>query len=293
MEVDRISELKGDVTVELEEPKDVTSKQRAEINEHMKLYDPIKNSLNVIKTNVGRIEKLRDRDRKTANEKDRKEIMKEVDKMMDETNAYAAKIKKQLDEIKLDNEKYAKDHKESAKYQMRTNLYSTHIRRFHQIMNEYNTATQEFKQALQDRTRRQLKIVDKNITEESVEKILESGNAQDVIKEALISEDLEDAVRDIEDRHQDILRLEKQVQEVFELFRDLAALVDLQQESLDVIETRVTSAKNYTEKAETELKEAEVYQTSARKRQCCILIIVIVILCVILGPILGTQLGKS
>jgi hypothetical protein len=52
--------------------------------------------------------------------------------------------------------------------------------------------------------------------------------------------------------------------EIYELFRDLATLVDLQQESLDVIENRIIKAKNYTEKAEVELNEAEEYQKKAR-----------------------------
>ena len=40
------------------------------------------------------------------------------------------------------------------------------------------------------------------------------------------------------------------MQEVFELFKDLAMLVDQQQESLEVIENRIIRAKGYTEKAE-------------------------------------------
>lgn len=60
-----------------------------------------------------------------------------------------------------------------------------------------------------------------------------------------------------------------QVLEIYELFRDLATLVDLQQESLDVIENRIIKAKNYTEKAEVELNEAEEYQKKARAVSGC------------------------
>jgi len=302
-DVDRLKELKlaaGEDEKQVEEDekakekeKNLNSKQKAEIADHMKLYDMVKESLQVIKTNVAKIEKLREKDRKTANEKERKEIMSTLDKTMDETNSHGGRIKKQLEFIKTENDKYAKEHKDSAKHQMRTNLYQTHVRRFHQIMNDYNLVSNDFRQALQDRTRRQLKIVDKDITDDEVEKIVESGKAQEVIKQALISDDLEDVVRDIEERHQDILKLERQVLEVYELFRDLAQLVDLQQDSLDVIDARIQSAKNYTERAEVELTEAEDYQKKARKRQCMILGIVIVILVVILAPTLSTVLKSS
>jgi len=302
-DVDRLKELKlaagadDKPTEEDEKTKDkeknLNSKQKAEIADHMKLYDIVKESLQVIKTNVGKIEKLREKDRKTANEKERKEIMSTLDKTMEETNQNGARIKKQLEFIKNENDKYAKEHKDSAKHQMRTNLYQTHVRRFHQIMNDYNLVSNDFRQALQDRTRRQLKIVDKDITDDEVEKIVESGKAQEVIKQALMSDDLDDVVRDIEERHQDILKLERQVLEVYELFRDLAQLVDLQQDSLDVIDARIQSAKNYTERAEGELIEAEDYQKKARKRQCIILGIVIAVLVVILAPTLSTVLKSS
>jgi len=259
----------------------------------MEQYDSVKESLQLIKNNVTKVEKLKERDRKTANEKDRKVIMNDMEKIMAETNAHGVKVKKQLEAIKLSNDKYASERKDSAKVQIRTNMYQTMIRRFHAVMNEYNAASHDFKATLQDRTRRQLKIVDKNLSEEAVEQIVDSGNAHDVIKQALVKEELEDAVRDIQERHQDILKLERQIREVFELFRDLAALVELQQESLDIIETRISSAKNYTEQGEEQLKEAEKYQSSARKKQCILIAIVVAILVVILTPILLKTVGHS
>lgn len=143
------------------------------------------------------------------------------------------------------------------------------------------------------RTRREIKIVDNSLGDDEVDKIIESGKAQDVIKEALISDNLKNVVADIESRHLDILKLEHQVLEIYELFRDLATLVDLQQESLDVIENRIIKAKNYTEKAEVELNEAEEYQKKARARRCCLLFIVLGVLAVILAPTLLSTVGKS
>lgn len=114
------------------------------------------------------------------------------------------------------------------------------------------------------RTRREIKIVDKDLPDSEIDKIIESGKAQEVIRNALVSDNLKSVVAVIEERHLDILKLEHQVLEIYELFRDLATLVDLQQESLDVIENRIMKAKNYTEKAEVELNEAEEYQKKAR-----------------------------
>ncbi len=238
------------------------------------------------------MERLRQKNKQTANERSRKDVMAQMDKIMANTNTYGHAIKQALDEIKSENSAYKKSNPSSFSHiQMRSNLYETHIKKFQAAMNTYNSAAHNFKQDLQKRTKRELKIVDSDLTEQEVDEIVESGRAQDVIKQALVSENLQDVVRVIEERHADIMRLEQQVLEIYELFRDLAVLVDLQQESLDVIENRIMHAKNYTEKAEVDLQEAEEYQKKARNRQCCILIILLVIVAVILGPTLGKALG--
>jgi t-SNARE complex subunit (syntaxin) len=191
-----------------------SSQGEADIEQHMARYDLIKRGLDVLSKNTQQVDKLRQKNIKAAHEKQRKAIMTELDSLMDQSKQHAQLIKKTLDDIKAENAAYAKQHKQSgssAKVQMRANLYATHIRRFHTVMNDYNAAADSFKKELRARTRREIKIVDSTLGDEQVEAIVESGKAQDVIKQALISDNLQDVVRTIEERHLDILRLEQQV----------------------------------------------------------------------------------
>ncbi len=78
--------------------------------------------------------------------------MSSLEKIMDSTSRHGTLIKKTLDEIKKENVSYAEKEGskgDSAKAQMRANLYQTHIRKFHAVMNDYNTAAHGFKQDLQ------------------------------------------------------------------------------------------------------------------------------------------------
>jgi len=151
-------------------------------------------------------------------------------------------------------------------------------------MNSYNLASNEFKQSLQDRTRRQLKFISADITEREVEDILESGKADQVLKEAIAGENLKAVVRDIEDRHLEIIKLEKQVLEVYELFRDLATMVEMQQESFDIISERINHARDFAADAEQQLQEAANYQDKARKRLCIAIILILVAAMIIIIP---------
>lgn len=285
--VDRLADL-GDIEPLLE-----PETGDPELEKHMELYKPIKHDLNAIVYNVKVIEKLKDKDKITAKEKDRKELMHKLEDLMSETTKKGRVIKAQLAQIKAQNIDFKKTNGESAKTQAMDNLYSSNIRRFHAVMNDYNTASYDFKQGLQERTRRQIKIIDTSISDEEVERIVSSGTAQDLIEGAIISQNMTDTLKDIEERHADIIKLERQVLEVYELFKDLAVLVDIQQEHLDVIENRVTSAKAYVDKGETELIEGEKSQIKARRKKFCLIVTFLIILVVMMSSIIASVMDDA
>jgi len=276
-----------------EETNITIERENNEIKAHHQKYEEITKGLEQIRNNVAEIEKLKEKDGNIANETKRKENMATLENVITETNGIGKRLKGLLDVIKRENIMYEKEHpKDYSKNQMRTNLYQTNVRRFHQIWNEYNGTSQDFKRNLRERTIRQLKIVDNKISDDDARRIVDSGRADGVIKQALISENLGDVIKDIEERHADILKLEKQVAEVFQLFQDLATLVDVQQESLDIIADRIEKAKVYAEKAEIELKSAEVYTRKSKRRKCIILICMLAILLFTLVPLLSELLPK-
>ena len=215
--VDRLAELRGSAGLgeddaETAEVAQESAASDPDLTLHMKRYETIKRGLDVIGRNAAAVEKLKQKNKQTANEKSRKAVMAQMDVIMASTNQYGHAIKSALDEIKGENAAFDRDNpQQPAQSQMRTNLYQTHIRRFQQVMNDYNTAAHTFKQDLQKRTRREIRIVDQELTEEEIDDIVESGRAQDVIKQALVSDNLQDVVRVIEERHADILKLEQQV----------------------------------------------------------------------------------
>jgi t-SNARE complex subunit (syntaxin) len=116
---------------------------------------------------------------------------------------------------------------------------------------------------------------------------------QQVIQEAIVSDNLRATVAAIEERHLDILLLERHVIELFEMFRDLATLVDLQQESMDVISRHIDKAKNHVERGEVDLQAAEKYQKKSRNLQCCCLFLVLAVLVAVLVPTLLLTVGNA
>jgi len=92
-------------------------------------------------------------------------------------------------------------------------------------------------------------------------------------------------VAELERRQVEILQIERDVQEVGELYKDLHLIVHEQQEHIDTIDASIVQAKERTEAGHQELLGAEEYQKKARKKQCCLLFLVLAIVGVIVGVV--------
>ncbi|TGZ74965.1 hypothetical protein CRM22_000647 [Opisthorchis felineus] len=127
-------------------------------------------------------------------------------------------------------------------------------------------------------------------TDEELEQMLESDNPQIFTQGILMdTQQARQNAADIEARHEDILKLEKSIRELHELFIDLAALVDSQSELLDRIEYNVDATQDHITGAVVATKKAKEYQKKSRKMQLIIAGVVILLL-IILAVILATTL---
>lgn len=276
-----------DVVIEMEDVNINNSKdeelQNKKLNEEMKVFEDIKNGVNIIRRNIIMINELKTQSNKEANPENFKNIMKKLDSVMNESKGTAAQIKTSLKNIEEVNTTYPP----GTILQQRSNMLQTYTRTFADAMKEYSEASSSFQSSLKSRIARQAQIIKPDITEDEVEKI--SQDPQAFLQGAMLNRAVIDVVSDIEDKHARIMEIERSVHYINELFHDLATLVNLQQEHLDLIEENVQQTKNLTTKGASDIKDAADYQKKSRTTQCCIVIILMVILCVILFPTLAAK----
>lgn len=94
----------------------------------------------------------------------------------------------------------------------------------------------------------------------------------------------------IQNRHKDILKLAQSIEELKQLFVDMAFLVAQQGELLDSVEANVNTAEKDIEKGAEDIEVAVKYQKKSRKKLYILLAIVIIILIAVLSPVLATYL---
>tara|TARA_B100000780_G_C20842033_1_gene334638 strand:+ start:312 stop:566 length:255 start_codon:yes stop_codon:yes gene_type:complete len=81
--------------------------------------------------------------------------------------------------------------------------------------------------------------------------------------------------------------------ELRDMFQDMAALLEMQGENLNSIEGNMDTAQNYVDRGITHLDKANQYQKKKRKQMCCCMIIALGLAVGILTPILITALNNS
>merc|ERR1712065_123115 len=164
-------------------------------------------------------------------------------------------------------------------------------------MREYQELQTEYRNKYKDRVERQVRIVKRDATQEEIEEIVDGTGGTEIFAQLMLSSSAhaaaENALADIRERHDDIIRLERSIAELHQLFVDMAVLVEAQGELLDQIEHSVAQSVNYTEKAVGELAKANKYARKARKKMCCLLVVGSMGLAAILIPSLAVGLRNA
>lgn len=205
-------------------------------------------------------------------------------------------VKEALDGMREDVA-YAKENfQNEPEWRVIVGIYSALMIRFREVLRAFQEAQLDYKNSTQDKIRRQIAIVKPDADDAEVNELVNDPEATSKLLNEQITgtahAKIRNAVDDIERKYQDILKLEKGVEEVYQLFLDLGTLIQAQGEILDSILTNMEEARDYVKKANVNFKEAKEVHKKTRTKMCCVLLIVVVILVIlILTVVLGVSLS--
>ncbi|TGZ74968.1 hypothetical protein CRM22_000647 [Opisthorchis felineus] len=191
----------------------------------------------------------------------------EIEELTDAVKTSAGQVRLKLKQLEQAiHEQEAKDPSLATVRVRRTQLVSL-SKRFTEVMKYFSAIQVDYKERCKAQLKRQLEVAECPRTDEELEQMLESDNPQIFTQGILMdTQQARQNAADIEARHEDILKLEKSIRELHELFIDLAALVDSQSELLDRIEYNVDATQDHITGAVVATKKAKEYQKKSRKK---------------------------
>eukprot|EP00111_Clytia_hemisphaerica_P006552 TCONS_00018972-protein len=221
------------------------------------------------------------------------------DKMKEELEQFMADITRSANRVKQilkGMEKSIKDQENSnqgnfADIRIKKCQHAALSREFVEVMTEYNKIQNDYRDKCKNRIKRQLEITntEKSYTDEEVEEMIESKNPA-IFTQGIITDtqQAKQSLREIEARHNDIIKLETSIRELHEMFTDMAILVQSQGEMIDRIEYNVEQAAEYVQRAVVDTKKAVRYQSKARRKK----IMIAICLAVMLAPPMNIRMHK-
>eukprot|EP00092_Neocalanus_flemingeri_P008673 GFUD01009343.1.p1 GENE.GFUD01009343.1~~GFUD01009343.1.p1 ORF type:complete len:273 (+),score=79.87 GFUD01009343.1:501-1319(+) len=243
-------------------------KKKETLDEFLARVEELNTGVSNLTENVNNLKTVQ---QKVLNEPSQQERQKQLsiqNNLIHENKVIGRKIQKQIKEeqqklVKLERDQTISD----------INIRNTQIRsisrRFLDVWTEYNNAQVEFREKNKKALIRNIKITDpnSNVTVEEIEEKLDAGDVtvlSSIIKEtAQAKEDM----KMLENRHAEMIKLEKGISEIHEMFLDLSNMVNLQGEAVDRIDVRVGEAASHVEEGRKQLLQAEKKQKSARRKK--------------------------
>lgn len=215
------------------------------------------------------------------------EKMKEsLEDCMADIKSMAMKVKTKLKDLEVEIAQ-EENKKNLADHRIKQNQHSALSRRFVDVMSDYNACQVDYREKCKGRIKRQLEITGRETSDEDLENMLESGNPAIFTQGIMIeTQQAKQSLKDIEARHNDIMRLETSIRELRDMFLDMAMLVESQGEMVDRIEYNVEKSVDFVASAVVETKKAVKYQSKARRKKFIIIAIVLIVIVVLLVVII-------
>ena len=173
--------------------------------------------------------------------------------------------------------------KDDSDLRLKKNLFDAMIKKYQNVIQKFQSEESEMKQI--------------KLTEKEKENIIEDPKMIQQIYENKLKgkphKKLQNAVRDLQERHNDIKKLEKSIIELSNMINELNKLVQYQGEMIDnigemidnIVEN-VSKSKDYITKAEKELVAGKEKMKCKKNLKCTIAIIASIALLIIIIPII-------
>jgi syntaxin 1B/2/3 len=250
----------------------------------------IQDELRRFDLNVSRIGELHSRSLNNTDEALAQQNAAALDELVEETRALSNQIKNQIRDLEKESVPPGQDPR------IRKNQTSLVRSKFIEALQNYQQVEQQYRARYRQRVERQFKIVKPDATPEEVTAVVESdqGSGGQVFAQALTSStrygESRAAYREVQERHEDIRKIERTLTELAQMFGDMDVLVAEQDDTINAIETSASQVQKDTEAGLGQTEKAVVHARSARrKRWYCFFLFLLILL--VAGLAIGLSVG--
>ncbi|KAJ4977791.1 hypothetical protein NE237_008571 [Protea cynaroides] len=136
--------------------------------------------------------------------------------------------------------------------------------------------------------RRYYTVTGEKPDDRTVDVLISTGESETFLQKAIQQQgrgQVMDTISEIQERHDAVKDMQRSLEELHQVFLDMAVLVEHQGEQLNDIESQVARANSFVRGGTAQLHTAKVTQKNTRKWTCIAIILLLIIILVIVLPI--------
>ncbi|KAG8362852.1 hypothetical protein BUALT_Bualt18G0021000 [Buddleja alternifolia] len=144
--------------------------------------------------------------------------------------------------------------------------------------------------------RRYFTVTGEKADDDLIENMISSGESETFLQKAIQDQgrgQILDAISEIQERHDAVKEIEKNLLELHQIFLDMAALVEAQGQQLNDIESHVAHASSFVRRGTEQLEEAKELKKSSRRCWCIAIVLIIVAIIILTFPLWSQLLLKA
>ena len=235
-------------------------KENIELQNFIKSTREIQSKIKILKTNNDNLRSLKTLLMQSVTSEDKSKYNMKISSIIEESSNIQKEIKTTLEnnfktfikDLDINTNLFEQEKRISR------NLHGATVKNFQDIMLEFQSLESDLKSTNEGMIIRSAEIViNRQLTREEKKNIIESPEiAQKLIEEKLSGQahsKLQNALQDLQERHDEIKKLESSILAVHALIEELAGLVKLQGEMIDNICDNISAAKDDAIKAEEDI----------------------------------------
>ncbi|ABN66509.1 predicted protein [Scheffersomyces stipitis CBS 6054] len=222
------------------------------------------------------------------NEDDTEYSSKQIDTLVAEAQSLQLDLKKRIKNIQT-QAAHARD-------QTKIDQAENSRKRFLDLIQEYRLVEVNNREQTKAQAERQYKIIKPDASDAEIKAVVEDGSdTQQYFQQALLQSNRRGEARtvlnEVQVRHRELLKLEKTMAELTQLFHDMEELVIEQDQPIQQIDEQVANAQHDIEQGVGHTNKAVASARAARKKKLwCLAICVLIV--IILAAVLGGYFGS-
>ncbi len=175
-----------------------------------------------IDNQISKVERLYEKVLLEINKETTKELFLEIEKTCQNINRDFGSVKSKLQIISNETKTISGDDSRTRK-----NQQVTVIAKLQKSLKSFDKLQRRANEQYKDRIKREYKIVRPFATDEEVKKALESCKGGEAFSQAMMNSSLNTAYESVKGRRDEMLKIEKSIEEIAKLFTDLQLLLQV------------------------------------------------------------------